>query len=183
MPAPFHNRARNIWGWMIDELVLILLRQFKRVLDERGAALTDSQYKEIAARVAQRERSDVDAPVIAALQAAITESEQLLASLGLTFESALETEMTDLAGWDTTADFLTLANEKVNAELRISAGASLLALLGDVRFASYALISARRGIHDSDDVDAVIALRALAFAAGIDPKSPDRWAQIAAWLE
>jgi hypothetical protein len=176
------NRAQNVWTWTIEELTLILLRQFKRLIAERGADWSDADLKALAARAEKRAVSEGDAAVVAALREIVAESEALLAQWGLTFEQSIATGMEDMPGWDTTADFLSLANDKINAELRISAGSALLALLGDVHFAPYALASVRHGIRDPEDVDAVITLRALAFAAQIDESAPDRLARIGQWV-
>jgi len=176
------NRAQNVWTWTIEELTLILLRQFKRLIAERGADWTDADLKLLAARAAQRAVNEGDAPVIAALREIVAESEALLAGWGLTFAQSIVTGMEDMPGWDTTADFLSLANDKINAELRISAGSALLALLGDMHYAPHALVAVKHGIRDPEDVDAVITLRALAFTAQIDESAADRLARIEHWV-
>lgn len=175
------NRAQNVWSWSIEELALILLRQFKRLLAERGADRTDTELRALAERAAERAVAEADAIVLEALRQIIVESEALLAGWGLSFEQSLGTGMDDMPGWETTADFLAIANEKINAELRISAGAALLTLLGDARYAAHALAGVRHGLHDAEDVDAVINLRALAFAAGVDERGKNRLSQIEAW--
>lgn len=176
------NRAQNVWNWTIEELTLILLRQFKRLLAERGADLTDAEMKSLANRAASRAVTNDDSAVVAALRQIVAESEDVIAGWGKSFAESLATGMEDMAGWDSTADFLSLANEKVNAEVRISAGTSLLALLGDRIYAGRALDTVRHGIGDPEDVDAVIALKALAFAAGIDPRAADRLTVLDAWI-
>lgn len=176
------NRAQNVWTWSIEDLTLILLRQFKRLIAERGADLPDAELKALAARAAQHAVNEGDAQVVAALRDIIAESEALLAGWGLTFDQSVATGMEDMPGWDTTADFLSLANDKINAELRISAGSGLLVLLGDAYHARHALTTVKHGIHDPEDVDAVITLRALAFAAQIDERAQDRLARIERWI-
>lgn len=176
------NRAQNVWTWTIEELTLILLRQFKRLIAERGADWTDADLKALAGRAEQRAVREGDAPVIAALREIVAESEALLSEWGLTFEQSVATGMEEMPGWDTTADFLSLANDKINAELRISAGSALLALLGDTHYARHALTAVKHGIRDPEDVDAVITLRALAFAAQIDESAPDRLSRIGQWV-
>lgn len=176
------NRAQNVWSWTIEELALILLRQFKRLIAERGVDWTDAELKALAARAAQRAVSEGDAPVAEALRKTVAESEALLESWGLTFEQSVATGMEEMPGWDTTADFLSLANDKINAELRISAGSALLALLADFYYAHHALTAVKHGIRDSDDVDAVIALRALAFAAEIEESENDRISRLEHWI-
>ena len=176
------NRAQNVWTWTIEELALILLRQFKRLIAEREADWTDADLKALAGRAAQRTINEGDAPVIAALREIVAESEALLSGWGLTFEQSIATGMEEMPGWDTTADFLSLANDKINAEVRISAGSALLALLGDPYYAHHALATVRHGIRDPEDVDAVITLRALAFASNIDEHAKDRLARIEHWI-
>jgi hypothetical protein len=80
--------------------------------------------------------------------------------------------MNAIGGWESTADFLELANTKSNAELRISLGASLLAFFGDKRAAEqlFTVIELDAGI---EDVDALIAKRALSAYAKIDLDSAD----------
>ncbi|MEP7293700.1 MAG: hypothetical protein ABI835_18070, partial [Chloroflexota bacterium] len=80
----------------------------------------------------------------------------------LSFEQSLDTEMTEIPGWESTAEFLEIANEKANAELRISTGVSLVAALGDWRFERELRFLAGR----ADDLDGVIAGRVLEMGKG-----------------
>ena len=176
------NRAQNVWSWTIEELTLILLRQFRRLMAERGADWTDADLKALAGRAEQRAVDEGDAAIIAALHEIVAESELWLSERRLTFEQSIATSMEDMPGWDTTADFLSVANDKINAELRISAGAALLALLGNTHFARHALAAVKHGIRDPEDVDAVITLRALAFAARIDERAKDRITHLDQWI-
>jgi basic membrane lipoprotein Med (substrate-binding protein (PBP1-ABC) superfamily) len=83
----------------------------------------------------------------------------------LSFAEALQADMSRIPGWESTAEFLDLAERKANAELRIATGASLLLALGDpsVRAQVQTVIdhAARRG---APDLDSVIAERVLAWA-------------------
>lgn len=176
------NRAQNVWTWTIEELTLILLRQFKRLIAERGVDWTDAELKTLAGRAETRSVNEGDASVIAVLREIVAESENLLLEWGLNFEKSVATGMEEMPGWDTTADFLSLANDKINAELRISAGSALLALLGDTHYAHHALATVKHGIRDPEDVDAVITLRALAFAAQINENAKDRLDRISQWV-
>ena len=95
------------------------------------------------------------------LAEAIGQSEAVLAQWGLTFQQSLDTPMDKIPGWETTAEFLELANEKVNAELRITLGAALtLAQFGERRFAPYLEYLAAGDYGD----ETVIARRALEFS-------------------
>ena len=181
MPPPTHSRAQNVWGWTIEELTLILLRQFKTLLAEKEAPLSDTQMKALAERAHQRTINEGDAIVTAALSRITAESTALLASWGLTFAQSLDTGMTDFMGWDTTADFLSLANEKINAELRICAGSALAVLLGDLMQVPTVMTTYSHGMTDPEDVDAIMARRVLAFAASIDPRSRDFSASVELW--
>lgn len=170
------NRADNVRGWTIDELVLILLRQFKRLLTERGADLTDSQMRDLAQAVVDKRADSMGDTLVAvrrALDQIAAESEALLAGWGLTFAESLRMPMEEMPGWDTTADFLSLANEKVNAELRISAGAALRLLFGESAALRDVLTTAKHGADDPEDVDAVIAVRALAYYLDADAADSD----------
>jgi hypothetical protein len=119
--------------------------------------------------------SEVARRVRDALVDLVAESERVLAVWNLTYEQSLDSEMNDLPGWETTAEFLELANEKTNAELRISTGSALLAALGDQRYARYLWVLAERSGADAD-LDEVIARRVLLFVSGISPDDP-------AWLD
>lgn len=177
------NRAQNVAAWRYDELWLILLRQFKRLLADQGVDLTDAQMQEIAAQAAQKlPAAEQVLAVREAMVKLVEASLELLRGWGLTYAQSLATPMDAMPGWETTADFLELANEKGNAELRISAGASLLTGLGDGRYAAELLACYRQGMDDPEDVDAVIARRALAFTAGIPDDVPDFWSKIEVWL-
>lgn len=180
------NRADNVRGWTIEELALILLRQFKRLLAERGADLTDSQMRDIAQAAADKRvdgMGGVLQSVLRALDRITSESLSLLANWGLSFEESLKTPMTDMPGWDTTADFLSLANEKVNAELRISAGSALRVLLGEGSALGHVVTTAKHGAGDPEDVDAVIALRVIAHFLDAHTAEPRGVIEAAeAWL-
>ncbi len=165
----------------LADLIGLALRQFKRPLASRGVHLTDADAARLAAAVVERApETPQHQQIRAALVALIAESEAVLARWSLTFEQALETPMERIPGWETTAEFLEIASEKANAELRIAAGAALLAALGDTRHA-------RKLIHlverDPSDPDAQLGRRLLSHAADIDPDAADWAAQARLWLE
>jgi hypothetical protein len=82
--------------------------------------------------------------------------------------------MGDLPGWESTADFLALAEQKANAELRISAGSALLVLLDERWFGAHlASVLDRAAETGQPDLDTVIAERALQAASGADPSDPE----------
>ena len=177
--------AGNVESWRIDELILILLRQFRWLLAERGVDLTDARLRKISQATAERQPLPAEVAAICdVLAALIVESEAVLAEWGLDFAQSLATTMNDIGGWETTADFLDVANHKVNAELRISAGAALMALLSDAQYAPYLLQAIDHDLETQGrlDVDATIARRALLFAAGIEPDDTDWLAKLRQWI-
>lgn len=120
----------------IDELLSVLLRQLKRPLAAHSVTLTDADAERLAQDCAAG--SPLSLPeLVPALVAVVTESEGVLAKMGLTFIQALDTPMDRVPGWESTAEFLELANEKSNAELRITLGAALALAFGDGRFTPY----------------------------------------------
>lgn len=180
------DRAGNVENWELDKLVVILLRQFKRLLDARQVNLTDDQMQAIGARVASGAvPDDLMRAICDALAAIIAESETVLAGWGLTFARSLATDMNAMPGWETTADFLDIANEKVNAEIRISAGAALMLLLGDRRYARYPLQAAAHDLAVQGwlDVDAMLGRRALLYASGVSADAKDWFDRVSAWVD
>jgi hypothetical protein len=147
----------------LDELLAVLLRQFRRLLLAHGLPLSDADAAIIAAALARQDRSDPRMDRLRlGLVALVEESEGVLAGMGLTFAQSLRADMADLQGWESTADFLELAEQKANAELRISAGSSLLVLLGERRFGEYLQAVLDRAAETGQpDLDSVIAERVL----------------------
>jgi hypothetical protein len=179
IPRP--DRGQTLGSAPLDDLLIILLRQFKRPLAAQGAALADAEAETLArAVIASAPPTPLLTTVRAGLVAVIAESEAMLARWGLTFEQALDTPMDAIPGWETTAEFLEIANEKANAELRIAAGAALLTALGDPRHARKLLFLMAR---DPADPDAQMARRMLLFAARIDAQAGDWLAQAQAWVD
>jgi hypothetical protein len=179
------DRATNIESWGIDALTLILLRQFKRLFVERGVNLTDAEMQSIGEQVANRALSPQPA-LITALNQIITESLTLLNGWGFTFGQSLATDMTDLTHlWQTTADFLSLANEKGNAEIRISAGSALLTLLGNFSHVDKLMTAIQHDIHIIGmlDVDAMLCKRALCYMAHIASDDADWLHQAQIWVD
>jgi hypothetical protein len=150
----------------LDELLAVLLRQFRRLLLGKGLPLSDADTAEIAAAIVQRHPPDERLQRLrAALVALVEESETVLSGMGLGFAQSLRAEMTDVRGWETTADFLALAEQKANAELRISTGSALLVLLGEQRFSEHLdAVIARAAETGQPDLDSIIAERALAHS-------------------
>lgn len=144
----------------LHELLAIMLRQFRRLLAGKGVELTDADIEMLVERIVERKALREKAMATRlALGELVAESESVLAGWGLTFEQALDTEMGAVPGWESTAEFLEVANEKSNAELRISTGSILLVALGDEQQKSrLRFLASREG-----DLDGVMAARVLAL--------------------
>jgi hypothetical protein len=157
------NRAAAYENAPLDELLTILLRQFKRPLKTRGVELTDADAERLAQVVIARAPLDAQGESVrAALLELVAESEGVLARWNLTFAEALDTPMDAMPGWETTAEFLDIANVKSNAELRIAAGSILLLALGDDSRAAHARVLAARPA-DQADLETFLARRVLEF--------------------
>jgi hypothetical protein len=144
----------------LDELLTVLLRQMRRPLESVGVHVTDTDAKEYVQQRITGQGNGAQGLVQALIQT-VEASEKVLAQWGLTFQQSLDTPMDDIPGWQSTAEFLELANEKVNAELRITLGAALTLALGDdTHYLPYL-----RHLADGDHGDeTVIARRVLEFA-------------------
>ena len=163
----------------LGDLLAILLRQYRRPLAEHGVDLSDSDAEAIARDIAAHGAADERIqPLRDALAGLVEASRLVLAGWQLTFQQSLDTEISAIPGWESTAEFLEIASEKANAELRISTGAALLTALGDRHYAPELLFLVARG---DDDLDAVIARRVLLFASGIDEDDPDWLDKLRAW--
>jgi hypothetical protein len=172
------NRAKTFENAPLDELLSVLLRQLRRPLAAQGFHFTDSEAARIATEWAARQQPAVLMTLRVALLAVVKESEAVLAKMGLTFEKSLDASMNDVPGWETTAEFLDIANEKSNAELRILLGAALLLMAGDRQFARCLLHAAGGDYGD----ETAIARRALLFASGASPDEPNWLDHARHWL-
>ncbi len=146
----------------MPDLLDILLRQFKRPLANFDIDLTAEETERISADVAARRPLDAKGQQIrAGLIKVVEESKTVLAGWELTFQQALQTPMDKMPNWETTADFLEVANEKSNAELRIAAASALLLAMGETRYQDYLTFLVEN--PKLDDVSAVMAERVLDF--------------------
>lgn len=159
------DRAQTFASAPLGELLGVLLRQLRRPLAAHGLRLTDTEAQHMGEARGNGEAGDFTA-LIAALAGVVTESESVLATMGVSFSESLDTPMDKIGGWETTAEFLDRANEKANAELRIALGAALLLAFGDGRFAGHLQHLAAGDYGD----ETVIAQRVLAFAG--NPSTP-----------
>lgn len=179
------DRATTIETWAINALTLILLRQFKRLLAEKHISLSDLHMQSLGDAVQAR---DVDlqatAPIRTALEGLIGESIGVLGKWGLGFAQSLQTDMSAMSHlWQSTADFLALANDKGNAEIRISAGSALHTLLGGKMYIQHLMTAIRHDLetHGALDVDAMLCKRAVLHCAHIPNDAPDWWERAQLW--
>lgn len=156
MPPP--QRKEAVATWPFEQLITVLLKQFKRLLDQHGIKLTEADVNTIAAQITARAVPDERIVAIREVLAALVgESETVLTRWGLTYEQALNTGMDAMPGWETTADFLELADQKMNAELRISAASALVSVMGDTSYIQHL----HTLIKDDHAEETVIAHRVL----------------------
>lgn len=148
----------------LGELLAVLLRQLRRPLAAHGIDLTDADCDEIGLQIAERRDMGERGKLLrTALNGVIDESAAVLAAWGLSFEQSMKTGVDALPGWETTADFLEIATEKTNAELRISTGAALLTAAGDLKYIGLLEFLASGEAGEDSDVETIIAQRILDF--------------------
>lgn len=181
------NAENKLMKAPFADIVTILLTQFKRLLDERGLSLTKAQINGLGTSAERKQFHDIEQSntIRALLIELLEESLAILRDqFGFTFAQSIQADMSDVAGWETTADFLERANQKSNAELRISAGASLLVALGDMRYSDILLtvIAVDAG---AKDIDATLAIRVLSHMTGIplDTEISDWRSAYAIWRQ
>jgi hypothetical protein len=181
---PVHDPTQALRTDPLQNLLNILLHQFKRLLVERGVEFTETEQRAIAEAVACKsdDYAEKREQFRIALEDIIEESLTLLKSWNLTFAQSLKTNMDTIPGWETTAEFLEIASEKSNAELRIAAGSALIVALGDLRYATY-LLDVIEHDPNIEDVDAVFAMRVLLFVSSVYGEENDWLEQVKAWLQ
>jgi hypothetical protein len=168
-------------GAPLEDLYTLLLRQLKRPLLTYGIPLSDADAAHIAAEIVQRAPlTDQSQAVRDGLIEVVAESERVLANWNLTFEQSLETGMDAMPGWESTAEFLDIANDKSNAEIRIAAASALVTALGDLRYAPHLLTLAA---GDPDEMDTAVAERTLALVSGLDVSARGGLTQVRDWLD
>lgn len=154
------ERAQTFEDAPIGALLGVLLRQMRRPLAAHGFAIGDAETARIAQERANGGRPAESNALLTALAGVVGESMDVLRGYGLTFEQSLDADMTTIGGWHTTAEFLEIANEKSNAELRITLGAALALAFGDAQFRPLLTYLAAGSYGD----ETVIARRVLQFA-------------------
>jgi hypothetical protein len=173
--------AQQLQDAPLVELLTILLRQFKGLLAAADIPLTENEIRSLARDLSTGQPpSDKTAALHKAFVDIVEKSVQVLSQWDFTFEQSLNTDMNAVPGWETTAEFLEIANDKGNAELRISSGAALLAALGDWRYAPYLLAAIE---HDPVAIETVVAHRLLSQASGVGRDVDDWTGQVRRWLD
>lgn len=177
------NRTQLYDSAPYAELLSVLLRQYRRPLLARGVPISDADADQMAAAIAEgKPAGDRHDAIIRALRDAVAESEGVLSGWGLTFAQSLDAPMDAIPGWESTAEFLALAEQKANAELRIATGAALLVAMGDKTYAAHVLTLIERERRSGEiDLDTVIARRALISRSGVNPRDPDWLEQAKTW--
>lgn len=172
------SEAAGLLDAPIDDLIVLLVKQFARLLAEGGVPLSTENIAQIAAAAADHQPLPSDGTALReTLATLVTDSERELRDrFGLTFAQSLLQDMNGIGGWETTAEFLELANYKSNAELRISAASALLLMLGDARFSAHALSVIAEDAQRLD-VDACFACRGLCHFTRTDPHD-SHWLKI-----
>jgi hypothetical protein len=171
-----NNRLPQLYNAPLNELLTILLRQFRRLLELKDAALPA-----LSQQMPTRQPLNASSQTLRQrLIEVVEESESVLAQWNLSFDQSLNTTMDEMPGWESTADFLDIANEKSNAELRIAAASLLVTALGDLRFVPHLLAAIA---HDPDEIETVAARRILSQFSGVDFAAQDWSEQIDHWYE
>jgi hypothetical protein len=169
---PPHNNQALLTA-PLAELVVLLLKQFRRLLQDKGLTLSTQDMDAIAQSSVHHTPTTQHNALVEALVVLVDESEQELRTrFEMNFAQALASDMQTIEGWETTAEFLELANHKSNAELRISAASTLLVFLDDRRKVAHlwAVIAEDNGLQD---VEALLAQRAICHALHLDPLDTD----------
>ncbi len=154
------DRAQTFENAPLDDLLGVLLRQMRRPLAGHGFTISDTEALHLAGARAKGDNPAETSSLLAALAGVVNESLAVLRGFGLTFEQSLDADMATIGGWQTTAEFLEIANEKSNAELRITLGAALALAFGDAQFKALLTHLAAGSYGD----ETVIARRMLHFA-------------------
>lgn len=183
MPLP--DPSASLKNAPVADLVILLLRQFQRLLQTKAPSLslTKATMQTLSDAIAAGNIAGDDLNTLReALRVLVTESlHDLETRFGLTFTQSLQADMATIGGWQTTAEFIAIANHKSNAELRITAGTTLLTLMRDFTYSDH-LLTVIRLDNNTNDVDTVLAKRALHHVSGIQIQSINDLSDIATWL-
>ncbi len=167
----------------LGEIIFMLLQHFRACLADAGLTLGADEARELAGDFAAgRPQAKAD-PVTQAIAARVDGCLDALQSRWrLDFAASLRADMADIGPWRTTAEFLELANDKVEAETDIVLGSALLAAAGRREYGRYLLDALA---HDAGafDIDAIIARRVLLHISGVDGARQHGLARLRRWLD
>ncbi len=166
----------------LQEILHLLFRQLDGALTGRGQSLGASPSRDLIAALAAGETPESVKVLAAALISIVEDNLKTLRDrLSVDFAGSLAADITQVADWQSTADFLSIANEKAGAEQVIMIASALLVACGKSQYASY-LIEVIEDDAGALDVDAVIARRILLHVGAIDSVNKDAPSQARAWL-
>jgi hypothetical protein len=168
------NAIKNLRAAPDNTLIVLLLKQFKDLLEQHGVKLEAQTIHAIANQAAERQAlSDLGEKVKLTLIDIIDESLNLLQErFNLTFAKSLVANAHLLTGWKTPTEFQEAISQKNNAETRIAMGSALLAMLGDTRFVAYVFTTLEHE-YVRGHMEAMLAMRAISHAAETDPGTDD----------
>lgn len=166
----------------LQEILHLLFRQLDSPLTQRATSLGANPSQVLLAALEAGEAPDSVKDLATALIALLEDNLKILRQrLSVDFAGSLAADITQLTNWESTADFLSIANEKAQAEQEIVIAAALLVACGSIEYASY-LIETLEADAGALDVDAVIARRMLLHVGAIDGANTDAPSQARAWL-
>ncbi len=166
----------------LQEILHLLFRQLDGALTRREPSLGAKPSRDLIAALAAGETPESVKDLAAALISIVEDNLKTLRDrLSVDFAGSLAADITQVADWQSTADFLSIANEKAGAEQAIMIASALLVACGKSQYASY-LIEVIEDDAGALDVDAVIARRILLHVGAIDSVNKDTPSQARAWL-
>ena len=167
----------------LAEILQLLLRQLDDALTHRDDSLATSDSRHLLSALEEAEPSDRLNDLVAVLIRLIEDGLKTLRDrLSVDFAASLAADITQLAAWESTADLLSIANDKAIAEHEIVVASALLVACGRSEYAAY-LIDVIEDDAGLKDVDAVIARRILLHVGAIDGSDADMLWQARAWLQ
>ena len=167
----------------VSEVLLVLLRHFRQILADGGLGLTEDTSRELARALASGEpHAAMDALMLILAELVEASLGELQTRWQLDFAAALRADMSSIGGWETTAEYLELANDKAELETRIAGGSALLVAAGRSQYAAN-LIDVIEYDAGALDIDAVVAKRVLLHVSGVDGSGPDWLLRVQQWQD
>ena len=166
----------------LADILNLLLRQFSEELAEAGLRLGDATINQMSSDLASRRASGAASSLVDVLIPLVDDNlNQLNSRWSLRFPEFLAADCSQIDNWQSTAELLELANNKIEIEQRIVTGSALLVICGRHDYAEYLLdvLEYDMGLMD---LDAVIAKRALLHITGVDGARRDWLTRVKHWL-